>query len=128
MTKQEGRNMIRVLPRSERNVIGIEFSGKITREDYTQVLIPTFNSIIAEHGKIRALIDFANDFSGYEWRAIIKDAVFGVKHLRHFEKIAMINAPSWISIFIKIIDKLTKCRSRAFDSSNRETAWDFIEN
>lgn len=120
--------MLIILPRSQGNVVGIELSGKVTRDDYINTLIPVFNRVIAEHGKARALIDFADDFSGYEVKALWEDARYGFKHMKQFEKCAVINAPFWANFAIKVMDKITKCKSKVFDKHDRDRAWIFIED
>lgn len=119
--------MLRILPRSQGNVVGVELSGKITEEDYTKILIPTFNRVIAEQGKARVLLDFADDYKGYEMKACLEDIRYSVRHLRNFEKCATINAPAWAKVAVKILDTVTSCKSRAFEKHRRDEAWGWIE-
>lgn len=119
--------MIRILPRSQGNVVGIECSDLITPEDYTQILIPAFNRVLAEHGKIRLLLEFSANFSGYSMGALAADIKYGVKHARNFERWAMINGPGWAKWLLQIIDTTTSCRCKSFSKIDRDKAWNFIE-
>lgn len=119
--------MMRILPRSQGKVLGVLCSEKITLNDYKKTLIPALNRIIAEHGKVRILFDFSDDFSGYELKAMMEDARYSFKHFKKFEKFAAINSPLWIRPMVSILDSFTKCRSRAFHKSARDEAWGWIE-
>jgi hypothetical protein len=119
--------MIRILPRSQGNVVGIECIGKISREDYTSTVIPAIDRAIAQHGKARVLVEFADSFSGYDIKALFEDARYGGKHLRDFERCAVINGPLFVKMAFKLMNKVTKCECRSFDKSDRDKAWNFIE-
>ena len=49
--------MIKVLPKSYGNVLGIEALEKLTDHDYKAMLIPKLDQILTEHGKARILFD-----------------------------------------------------------------------
>lgn len=119
--------MLRILPRSQGNVIGFEFNGTITAKDYDEILIPAFERIIAEHGKVRALVEFTDAFTGFALKAVAKDLRYSSRHLHQFEKFAVVNAPVWITIMTRLTNALTKCQCRSFSKSERKAAWDFIE-
>lgn len=119
--------MMRILPRSQGNVVGVLLTGKITKDDYNKVLIPALDQAKQAPGKIRLLMEFAENFSGYSIKAMYKDARYGFKNIKYFEKCAMINAPSWVRMLMKIFDKLTPWACRNFETEQRDKAWEFIE-
>ena len=55
--------MIQVLPESKENILILRAVGKLTDQDYKDVLIPRLDSIIREHGKARLLLDMGDDIS-----------------------------------------------------------------
>ena len=58
--------MIEVRPGSEGNILILTAVGKLTDEDYKDVLIPQLEAIIHEYGKARLLLDMGDDFKGWE--------------------------------------------------------------
>jgi hypothetical protein len=58
--------MIRVIDRVPEGVLGFEASGKLTADDYTQVLAPTLDAASAGSGRVRILLDFSGEFDGME--------------------------------------------------------------
>lgn len=119
--------MLHILPRSQGNVLGIECSGKVSREDYLETLEPALNRVIAEHGQVRVLFIFGEDFEGYKLEAMLEDIRYGFKHMKRFEKLATINAPSILVPILKLFDKVSKCRCKNFDRAAADEAWGWIE-
>lgn len=96
--------MIKVLPESKGNILVLRTAGKLTDQDYKDVLIPRLNLIIREHGKARLLLDMGDDFHGLEAAALWDDARFGVAHRNDFEKVGVIGAPRWVEWGMKLAD------------------------
>lgn len=119
--------MLQILPRSQGNVVGVTCSGKVTGQDYRDILLPTISRIIAEHGKARVLFDCDDNFMGYEAKALLEDMRYSFRHRHQLERFAVINGPGWLNLLTKACDKLTKCRCRTFHKAVREQAWLWIE-
>jgi hypothetical protein len=69
-------------------VLGVEVSGDITRDDYTQILLPAIDQHREAHGKVRLLyvLDDEHDFtSGALW----EDEKLLDRHPFSFAKIAI---------------------------------------
>src|SRR6478752_1154100 len=69
--------MIRIIEGMPEGVLGFEANGKLTADDYTQVLAPAIQNASAGTGKIRLLLDFGGKFDGME-----AGAVWGPQHGR----------------------------------------------
>ena len=67
--------MIKVLPESNGNILIVSASGKLTDQDYKEILIPRLQSIIREHEKA-ILLDMGDEFYGWEAAALWDDAHF----------------------------------------------------
>jgi len=87
--------MIRVLDGLPAGVLGFEASGKLTADDYTQVLAPALEAA-ARAGKIRILLDFSGDFGGMEAGAIWQDLKMGVRDWNAWERIALVTDHDWM--------------------------------
>lgn len=119
--------MMRLFPESQRNILGIELSKKVTKKDYRDFLAPAFDRVVAEHGMLRVLFDFTDDFQGFELAIIYEDARFVLHHLKQFERVALINSPEWIKPLLVVFEWLTKCPVRTFSKNEHLQAWAFIE-
>jgi hypothetical protein len=118
--------MIKVLPESEENILILGAVGKLTDEDYRDVLIPRLESIIREHGKARLLLDMGDQFHGWEAAALWDDARFGLTHRSDFEKMGVIGGPKWVEWAMKIAALLMSGEVRSFSSGEREEALRWI--
>ncbi|MGA2939214.1 MAG: STAS/SEC14 domain-containing protein [Syntrophobacteraceae bacterium] len=118
--------MIEVLPESKGNILVLRTLGKLTDADYKDVLIPSLDSIIREHGKARLLLDMG-DFHGLEAAALWDDAHFGLTHRNDFEKIGVIGGPRWIEWGVKLAAMIVSGEIRSFSPGEREEALNWIK-
>ena len=82
--------MIEILPKSTETSIGFKISGKLTGEDYEN-LLPKLDQAIDEHGKINLLV-LMEDFKGkFEFDAAKADFHFGTHQYRQVEKAAFVS-------------------------------------
>ena len=108
------------------NVIAFSAHGKVTHDDYVQVLIPTVNDMIAKHGKVRLFYHLGKDVTGYEIEAIWDDARSGIRHFSAFEKIAVITDIVWLKDAVKIFAVIKPCPVKTFPNAEIVTANDWI--
>jgi hypothetical protein len=118
--------MIKVLPESKGNILILSAAGKLTDQDYKNILIPRLEAIIREYGKARLLLDMGDEFHGWEPVALWDDAHFGVKHRNDFEKMGVIGRPKWVEWGLKIAALAISGEIRSFSSSEREGALRWI--
>jgi len=118
--------MIEVLPESKGNILVLRTLGKLTDADYKDVLIPSLDSIIREHGKARLLLDMG-DFHGWEAAALWDDAHFGLTHRNDFEKMGVIGGPRWIEWGVKLAAMVVSGEIRSFSPGEREEALNWIK-
>jgi hypothetical protein len=118
--------MIEVLPESKRNILVLSAVGKLTDQDYKDILIPRLESIIREHGKARLLLDIGDEFHGWEAAALWDDAYFGLAHRKDFEKMGVIGGPKWVEWALKIAALAVRGEIRSFSPTEREEALHWI--
>ena len=85
--------MLAIMTQSHDNVIGVQGRGKVTDQDYLEVLIPKLEEVLKNYGKARFLYYLDKDFAGWEMGAMWEDAKFGLRHKDDFEKIAVVGGP-----------------------------------
>ena len=95
------------------NVIEVELSGKLTREDYEQ-FVPEIERKIAEQGKLRLLV-IMHDFHGWRLAALWQDIKFDLRHFKHFERIALVGESKWQEWMSAICVPFTTGELRYFD-------------
>lgn len=66
---------------------------KLTEADYQQ-LVPRFEALLRQHGKLRLLFDMSG-FHGWEAKALWEDIKFDAKHFNDLERIAMVGDKKW---------------------------------
>jgi hypothetical protein len=118
--------MIEVLPESKENILVLRTVGKLTDQDYKDVLIPRLDSIIREYGRARLLLDMG-DFHGWEAAALWDDARFGLTHRNDFEKMGVIGGPRWVEWGVKLAGMVVGGEIRSFSPGESEDALNWIK-
>jgi hypothetical protein len=77
------------------DVLAIEASGQITRQDYRATLIPLADRLMAK-GPIRMLYVIGPEFTGYDLEAVWDDTAFGFAHWHAFRQIAVVTDHAWV--------------------------------
>jgi SpoIIAA-like len=116
--------MIEVLPESKGNLLVLRAAGRLTRRDYTDVIIPRLQAVIRDHGKVRFLLD---DFGGWQVAALWEDARFGLSHRNDFEKIGVVGGPGWVVWALKLVALVMRCEIRTFSSSEWTHALSWVK-
>ena len=110
--------MIEILPESSGNFLAVNATEKLTADDYENVFIPKLEELIQNYERIRVLIFFHDNFTGWELEAMWEDASFGVKHKNDFEKIAIVGAPPWIEWASKLGAHFMPGQVKSYASKN----------
>jgi len=116
-----------VLPEIGGNVLVLKAVGKLTDQDYKNVLIPRLESIIRDQGKTRLLLDMGDAFQGWEGAALWDDARFGLAHRNDFEKMGVIGGPRWVEWGLKLADIVISGEIKRFSPGDREEALRWIK-
>lgn len=82
-------------------VMAIEAVGKVTHEDYRDVLIPRAEAMMAK-GPIKLLYVLGKDFTGFELEALADDGAFGLKHWHDFSHIAVVSDHAWLNATVNM--------------------------
>jgi len=88
--------MIKIIQGMPDNTLGFEASGKVTGNDYETVLIPAVEEKLKAFPKVRLLYHLGSDFTGYDMEAMWDDAKIGFKHMKAWERIAVVTDTEWI--------------------------------
>jgi hypothetical protein len=118
--------MIEILPESTDTSIGFKISGKLTGEDYEN-LLPKVDQAIAAHGHINLLV-LMEDFEGkFDFDAAKADFQFGTHQYRQVEKAAFVSDKNWLEWIVKIMDPFTRrVEEKFFETQQLKDAWAWI--
>lgn len=102
-------------------VLGVEASGKVTHEDYLNILIPNAEAMMAE-GPIKMLYVIGDNFTGFELGALWDDGAFGVKHWHDFSRIAVVTDHAWLRAAVSMFKPFFPHEVRLFRLSDLAAA------
>lgn len=119
--------MIQILPQSHDNILAVKGEGRLTREDYEDVLIPRLQSLVEENPKARFLFYMDEDFKGWDPVAAWHYTRFGLKHRNQFEKVAAVCGPKWVHFSMKLKSYFVDGDVRTFPCAQSVDAWNWIE-
>lgn len=119
--------MIEILPESEGNVLGIRVSGKLTLEDYKEILIPKVNQILKDHKKVRILTLVDETFRGRELGASIENFKFGMKIRKQVEKSAIVTDSKLLRVLVHLGSYFVRGPVKTFPQSKLQAAWKWIK-
>jgi SpoIIAA-like len=105
--------MLKVIQDLPPDILGIEAAGKVSHEDYRNVLIPRAEAMMAK-GPIRMLYVIGQDFTGYELGALWDDGAFGIKHWRDFSRVAVVGDQGWLRTAVTLFKPFFPCAVRLF--------------
>lgn len=94
--------MVERIPDLPDNVLGFTARGTVTASDYESVIVPAVEALLARQGKARFLYHLGAEFSGFEAAAVWDDTKLGLKHLRGWERMAVVSDVEWIRAAIRI--------------------------
>ena len=118
--------MYRVLDESSGHTVGIKVDGKLTKDDYG-VLIPYFENLIKECGALNLLCDLTQ-FSGMDVAAFWEDFKFSIRHLREFQRIAIVGDQRWLNWYTKLFNPLVKTELHYFQQEQIQEAWEWVKS
>lgn len=101
-------------------VIGFEASGKLSAEDYRDVVLPALVRA-AEGGDVRFVI-VMRDFDGMSGGALWQDLKMGVEHLRAWRRIALVTDIEWMRHLTGLFGWMTPGETKVFALADQDEA------
>jgi hypothetical protein len=108
-------------------VVGVEAHGKVTADDYEEVLIPAVEAAREESGDrgVRLLYVLGHDAPDYTAGAVWEDSKLGLGHLRAWERIAVVGDAEWLHHAVRGLGWMMPGEVKAFgmDELDGARAW-----
>ncbi len=111
-----------------KDVFFFEAVGKISKNDYSNILFPILEKARKNGEKVRLLLHFGKKFVGYTKEAVWEDFKFGLKFLRVIDRCAIVSDLGWIVHLSSILGSLIPCPIEVFDTKNLDSAKAWIES
>ncbi len=88
--------MLTIVQGLPEGTVGAVAHGRVKRADYESVLIPALESALKRHDRVNFYYETGPDFSGFDPGAMLDDFSVGVRHLGHWQKIALVTDSDWL--------------------------------
>jgi hypothetical protein len=117
--------MIEPIPLPADNVVGFRIDGKIVADDISRV-VDVIERRLGRHSKLRVYAEVER-LTGMSAGAFIKDIGFSLRHLKHFEREAIVSDTAWLKKLANIGDRMFPgIEVRHFSRSEKDDALEWI--
>jgi hypothetical protein len=113
--------MIKLIENMPEGTVGLEASGKVTEDDYKNVLVPAVLDALATKD-VRLLYVLGEDFDAYSAGAMWADTKLWAEHMKGWEKIAVVTTHRWIHDTVKAFSWLMPGEVRTYEPHEIEAA------
>jgi hypothetical protein len=107
-------------------VIGLEATGKVTREDYEATVLPQIQQKQREFDKIRLMYVLGNEFEGYSAGAVWEDASLAFKKPGSWERIAVVSDSEWLRRAMALFSWMVPGEVKLFSVSETSDAKEWV--
>jgi hypothetical protein len=110
-------------------LVGLRFSGQVTRDEYERIILPAMQSVLERDEGARLLVVIDEGFERFEAGALWEDMKFGLgsglRHLSKWERTALVSDASWAHHAIGLLGWMVPGDVRVFplDELDAATAW-----
>ena len=94
--------------------IGFRATGKVTDDDYDDVLTPAIDRAIEAHDRIKLLAQLGPELDGYSMEAAWEDTKLGLRHWNGFERVAIVTDEKWVRGVMKAFGFMMPCPIQLF--------------
>jgi len=114
--------MIETLKDLPLGVDGVSATGKVSRDDYEQVLVPILEDARRDGRRLRLLYQLGPTFEGLTPGGAWEDAKVGLRFLRIFDGCAIVTDVAWIRDSVQLASFVVPCPVRVFANGDRDEA------
>jgi hypothetical protein len=118
--------MLEIIFGMPENVVAVDARGKVTGEDYENVLVPLIEGKLRTFDKIRVLYVLGTYFDSFTAGAMWDDTKIGLKHLTAYERIAVVTNVNWVAGAVKFFSFMMPCPVRVFGNDSLHQAKEWI--
>jgi SpoIIAA-like len=117
--------MIKVIENMPVGTIGVEAAGKVTEDDYRNVLAPAVSAAL-ERGDVRLLYVLGKDFDSYSAGALWADTKMVAGNRKAWKKVAIVSDADWLENSIKAFGWLMPGEVKIFETDEVHDAKEWL--
>ena len=117
--------MIRTIHAMPVGTIGLEAVGKVTDDDYRDVLVPAISAAV-ERGDVRLLYVLGEDFESYSPGALWADTKLFAGHPKAWKRVAIVSDADWLENSIKAFGWLMPGEVKVFETDEVHEAKEWL--
>jgi SpoIIAA-like len=121
----DGEDVIKIIANMPTGTIGVEAVGKVTEEDYRDVLVPAISTAL-ERNDVRLLYVLDEDFGSYSPGAMWADTKLWAQHLKAWKKIAIVSDADWLENSVKAFGWLIPGEVKVFETDDIDDAKEWL--
>jgi SpoIIAA-like len=117
--------MIRVIENMPVGTIGLEAVGKVTEDDYRDVLVPAVSAAL-ERGVVRLLYVLGKEFDSYSAGALWADTKLLAGNRKAWKKVAIVSDADWLENSVKAFGWLMPGEVKVFETDEVHDAKEWL--
>lgn len=120
--------MIELIPDLPANVVGAVARGRVTRDDYEDVLIPEVEEKMKRRHRVRFLLFVGPEFEEFTPGALVDDARIAVRNLGHWDKVAIVTDVPWLRAASRALSMFIPCPVKIYPNTELGIALDWVQH
>jgi hypothetical protein len=117
--------VIRIIENMPAGTIGLEAVGKVTDDDYRDVLLPAVSAAL-ERSDVRLMYVLGEDFDSYSPGAVWADTKLWVHHIKGWKKVAIVSDADWLENSVKAFHWLIPGDVKVFETDDVDDAKEWL--
>lgn len=113
--------MIRTIEDMPPGTIGLEAVGKVTDDDYRDVLVPAVSQAL-ERDDVRLMYVLGEDFDSYSPGAVWAETKLWAGHLKRWKKVAIVSDADWLENSVNAFHWLMPGDVKVFETDDVDDA------
>ena len=107
-------------------MVGFRATGEVTKEDFTDVVMPEVERLVADIGKLNYMLVLDTSVKDFTASAWIQDVLLGIKNLTKWNRAAIVTDSDTIQKFTAVFSLLMPGEFRGFDKIDIDDAVDWV--
>jgi hypothetical protein len=105
---------------------GVRAKGRVSKEDYDEVVVPALDRASQEGQRIRLLYELGPEFESFSPAAAWEDLRVGAHYQRLFDRCAVVTDHDWFTNATNAISAVAPCPTRVFKLANFAQAVEWL--
>jgi hypothetical protein len=109
--------LIRIVENMPPGTIGLRAEGRVTEDDYRDVLLPAVTAAL-QRGDVRLLYILGKEFDSYAPGAAWADTKLFARHLKGWKRVAIVSDADWLENSVKAFAWLMPGEIKVFETDD----------